>query len=89
MKTLLLGNKLLSELHAVQRKFDNIPLSIFIELVTGQPEICRPIKEYLYMDHIRLFGQDKERALVMSLLFETIMAGEGNVDIIPIVSNSW
>jgi NB-ARC domain len=69
----------------VLKRLQYIDIKAFILMANSCPEW--PIKTYLYMDHNRLFGRDKERDQIMRFLFEPSMASENNVDILPIVGS--
>jgi NB-ARC domain len=83
--TLLFGDEELSKLNNELKKLKSIDIAAFMLMVNSYPEW--PIKTYLYMDHNRLFGRDKERDQIMRFLFEPSMASEYNVDILPIVGS--
>jgi NB-ARC domain len=83
--TLLFGDEELSKLNNELKKLKSIDIATFMLMVNSYPEW--PIKTYLYMDHNRLFGRDKERDQIMRFLFEPSMASEYNVDILPIVGS--
>ncbi|KAF3336734.1 disease resistance protein RGA2-like protein [Carex littledalei] len=85
IRTLLFGNNEHRELHDVLKMLKSIDMCAFLLMVNALPE--RPMKRYLYMEPTRLLNRDKERDQVMKFLFEPSMAGENNVDILPIVGS--
>jgi NB-ARC domain len=85
LKNLIFGDEELKKLNDTLRILKSIDICAFILMVNALPE--RPLKTYLYMDHNRLFGRDKERDQIMKFLLEPSTAGENNVDILPIVGS--
>ncbi|KAJ1701466.1 hypothetical protein LUZ63_001245 [Rhynchospora breviuscula] len=81
--TLLFGDEEMQNLYDVLKRLQAIDVHSFLQMVHAQPR--RPMRTYLYMDHERLFGRDKEIQQVMNFLLKPIQAGENNVSVLPIV----
>jgi NB-ARC domain/Rx N-terminal domain len=86
LRKLLLEGKEVTDLHGVLKRLKSIDVSVFMELLKGcQPVIYKPVNVYLYMDHNVMFGRHVEREQILNFLFEPGMAGERNVNILPII----
>ncbi|XP_078172012.1 putative disease resistance protein RGA3 [Carex rostrata] len=85
MRTLLFDNDDHRELRDALKMLKSIDMNVFLLMVNALPE--RPMKRYLYMEPNRLINRCKEREQVMKFLIEPSMAGENNVDTLPIVGS--
>ncbi|XP_078172887.1 putative disease resistance protein RGA3 [Carex rostrata] len=85
IRTFLFNNDKHRELHDALKMVNSIDMNAFLLMVNVLPE--RPMKRYLYMEPTRLVNRCKEKEEVMKFLFQPSMAGENNVDILPIVGS--